>query len=293
MADARQDDRENQDKQKDLPFPDKGIRSYDIKIARPEIKVDFATIIGLTVAFGLIIAAIILSEGRANFINPQALLIVFFGTIAVTSISYSGEELAQTGKIIAQTLVRERRDPGNIVIQILDMGMLARQKGLLALSELEEELNDDPYLKKAVLMAVDGFTGRDIDNILGQELEAQFERHKRSAGIVKRASEIAPAMGLIGTLLGLVQMLARLDDPASIGPAMAIALLTTFYGAILGTVILAPLAAKLERNAHDEMVAKRIIILGMQGIVNQDNPRRLEMVLNSELPPIERVEYFR
>ena len=126
--------------------------------------------------------------------------------------------------------------------------MLARKKGLLALASIDSELKKDPFLARSVQLVTDGYTGEDVDRILGQEVDALVERHRQSAGIVRRASEIAPAMGLIGTLVGLVQMLAELENPSAIGPAMALALLTTFYGAIMGTVVLGPLAAKLERN---------------------------------------------
>ena len=141
-------------------------------------------------------------------------------------------------------------------------------------------------------MVTDGYSADDIYQLLGQEVDSLAERHRRSASIVRRASEVAPAMGLIGTLVGLVQMLAQLDDPASIGPAMAVALLTTFYGAIMGTVILGPLAAKLERNSNDETMSKRLILTAMESIARQENPRRLEMLLNSELPPEHRIRFF-
>ena len=124
------------------------------------------------------------------------------------------------------------------------------------------------------------------------EVEVLAERHKRSASIARRASEVAPAMGLIGTLVGLVQMLADLENPETIGPAMAVALLTTFYGAILGTVVLASIAVKLEKNSADETLIKTLVTIAATSIARQDNPRRLEMMLNSELPPSERIRYF-
>ena len=128
--------------------------------------------------------------------------------------------------------------------------------------------------------------------MMTQEIDSLVERHKRSAGIMKRASEIAPAMGLIGTLVGLVQMLADLQNPDSIGPAMAVALLTTFYGAILGTIIMAPMAVKLEKNSSDEVMIKTLILTAATSISRQENPRRLEMLLNSDLPPKEQINYF-
>ena len=125
-----------------------------------------------------------------------------------------------------------------------------------------------------------------------QEVEAEVERHKRSASITRRASEIAPALGLIGTLIGLVMMLADLENPETIGPAMAIALLTTFYGAILGTIVMAPLAVKLEKRSTDESMMKTLVKIAAASTARQENPRKLEMLLNSELPPAERIRYF-
>lgn len=141
-------------------------------------------------------------------------------------------------------------------------------------------------------MVVDGYQPADIQRFLTQEIEALIERHKRSASIALRASEIAPAMGLIGTLVGLVQMLANLESPETIGPAMAVALLTTFYGAIMGNVILAPLAVKLEKNSKDEALIKTLISISALSMATQQNPRQLEMLLNAELPPSQRINYF-
>jgi len=141
-------------------------------------------------------------------------------------------------------------------------------------------------------MAIDGSKPEDIHHILSQEIAASHERHKRTASITQRASEIAPAMGLIGTLVGLVQMLADLENPETIGPAMAVALLTTFYGAILGTVVMGPLAVKLEKNSNDESLINTLICLGAVSIARQDNPRKLEIELNAALPPHQQIHYF-
>jgi chemotaxis protein MotA len=110
--------------------------------------------------------------------------------------------------------------------------------------------------------------------------------------VLRRASEVAPAMGLIGTLVGLVQMLGSLSDPSAIGPAMALALLTTFYGAVLGNVVLSPLAAKVERAAEEDALVKTLYTIGAVSIARQENPRRLEMLLNAVLPPGKRIQYF-
>ena len=264
----------------------------NIRVQPPIVKADFATIFGLIIAVGLIIAAIAMCSSNANFVNGPAFLIVVVGTMAATSVSYTGKELSHVPGIIGNTILRRYRVPSVMAIQLMDIAVLARKRGLLALSAVEGELQRDPFLSRAVQLVTDGYHGEDIERLLGQEVDAVAERHRRSASVLRRASEIAPAMGLIGTLVGLVQMLAQLDDPSSIGPAMAVALLTTFYGAILGTVILGPLAAKLERNSNDETMIKNLILTAMGSIARQENPRRMEMLLNSELPPEERIRYF-
>ncbi len=263
-----------------------------VKIAVPRRKLDLATMLGLVFAVGLIFVAIYIGHSKANFFNFPSLLIVVFGTAAVTSVSYSGEELRRLGKVLGNTLSRRTRSPSVMAHQLMDIASIARKRGLLALAGIDGELRKDPFLHKAVQLVTDGYTGDDIDRLLGQEVDALIERHRRSANIIRRASEVAPAMGLIGTLVGLVQMLAELSNPENIGPAMAVALLTTFYGAIMGTVILAPLAAKLEKNSSDEAMIKNLILTAVGSIARQENPRRLEMLLNSELPPNERIRYF-
>jgi chemotaxis protein MotA len=125
-----------------------------------------------------------------------------------------------------------------------------------------------------------------------REMHAIQQRHARSAGILRKAAEVAPAMGLIGTLIGLVQMLSHLEDPSTIGPGMAVALLTTFYGAVLATLVFAPLAAKLERNSADEMLVNQVYVISCVSIARQENPRRLEAQVNALLPPARRVRYF-
>lgn len=264
----------------------------DVKIKAPQVKPDLATILGLLFSLALIVGAISMGTSNANFFDVPSVLIVVLGTIAATTISYTGNELKHVPGIIGNAMLRRLRDPSLMAKQLMDIAMLARKKGLLALSALEPELRKDPFLARAAQLVTDGYSGDDIDRVLGQEVDALAERHRQSASILRRASEIAPAMGLIGTLVGLVQMLAQLDDPASIGPAMAVALLTTFYGAIIGMVILGPLAAKLERNSSDETMMKNLVLTAMSSIARQENPRRLEMLLNSELPPENRIRYF-
>ncbi|MFN3700202.1 MAG: motility protein A [Alphaproteobacteria bacterium] len=262
-------------------------------LEKPSRRADFATIFGAIFAVGLIIAAIAIGSSNANFFNVPALMIVLFGTMAATAISYTGEELAKAGHVVAKTMVRQVYSPSRLAKNLLDIAVIARKNGLLAVSQYERELQKDPNLQRVMQMVIDGYNPNDIERMLGQEIAALVERHKRSASIMRRASEVAPAMGLIGTLVGLVQMLAELENPETIGPAMAVALLTTFYGAILGTVIMAPLAVKLDKNSTDEALTRTLIATAAVSIARQENPRRLEMLLNSELPPSEQIDYFK
>lgn len=268
------------------------INAIDFRVDRPYKRLDMATVLGLFSVLAFIALAIYIGQSDANFFNVPSFLIVICGTIAATSISYTAEELGKAGTIIGKTIVRVSYDHAKLSRSLLDLSLLARKRGVLALSAYQDELQKIPYLNHVIQMVVDGYKADDIERLLQQEIYASIERHKRSASITRRASEVAPAMGLIGTLVGLVQMLADLENPETIGPAMAIALLTTFYGAILGTIIMAPLAIKLEKNSADESLAKTLMATAAISIARQENPRRLEMLLNSELPPSEQINYF-
>lgn len=264
----------------------------DIVIHTPSVSPDLTTILGLVFTFTLISAGILIGQSNANFFDIPSVLIVVLGTMSVTAISYSWEEIKGTAEVIRQTFVVRRVKPSLMATQLMDIATLARKKGFLVLSQMTDELRKDPYLAEAVQIVTDGYGGDDIERILSQDIDALAQRHRRAASILRRGAEVAPAMGLIGTLIGLVQMLADLNNPETIGPAMALALLTTFYGAIMGMALLSPLAAKLERNSNDEVLNRVLILTAMSSIARQENPRRLEMLLNSELPPEERIEYF-
>ena len=254
--------------------------------------IDYATLLGLVFSIALIGVAIYIGQSNANFYNIPSIMIVILGTISVTTTSYSISEIIMTWKIISKTLFRRVQSPSRLARELLDMVVLAKKNGILALSGADSQFKKDPFLQRAAQIVTDGYTPEDLERMMSQEIDMLADRHHRAAGILKRAAEIAPAMGLIGTLVGLVQMLADLDNPSAIGPAMAVALLTTFYGAIMGTVVISPLAGKLENNSNDEVTIKNLIVTAMMGIAKQENPRRVEMLLNSELPPAERIRYF-
>ena len=254
--------------------------------------VDLATLVGLISGFGLVISAIFLGGNPASFINPPSILIVIGGTLAVTSMCFSVQEMTHTTTVIGKAFFYNARDPSEAAIQVLQVAELARRQGVLSLQNILPPLKSEPFLYKGMAMVVDGTPGEEVEIILRRDLSATLQRHHKSASVLRKAAEFSPAMGLIGTLIGLVQMLGNLDDPSTIGPAMAVALLTTFYGAVLANMVFSPMASKLERNSTEEAVVNTIFMMGAASIGRQENPRRLEMLLNSILPPPKRVQYF-
>lgn len=263
-----------------------------IAAVRPSARLDFASLGGVVGAFALIGAAIVIGGRPGAFLDAPALLIVLGGTVMVTAISYSMGEMARSLGIILRAVLYHRENPSRTAHNMIALADRARQRGPLDLQNLLEQLRGDRFLHKAVQLVVDGTPGDEIERVLAREVEATLQRHQRSAGILRRAGEVAPAMGLIGTLVGLVQMLGNLQDPSAIGPAMAVALLTTFYGAILANMVFLPLANKLDRNSGLEAQVKQLICLGAASIGRQENPRRLETLLNTLLAPGDRVRYF-
>ena len=272
---------------------DAGMQVNAISIRPPVNKLDWSTIFGLILAVSLIGMALYLGGSVAAFLNVPAMLIVVGGTIAVTAVSYTGEDLGRLLSIMNRAFIRTIYNPKRMAFQLMDMATISKAKGVLSLNKIEDSLKKDPMLYKATQHVIDGYKIEELENVLMQEKDAAIERHKRSANIVRRASEVAPAMGLIGTLVGLVQMLSNLDDPSSIGPAMAVALLTTFYGAVLSTVFLAPMANKLDRNSVSESMIRELIVTSLLSISRQEHPRKLETLLNAILPPSERIRYFK
>jgi chemotaxis protein MotA len=261
-------------------------------VAKTGLTLDPATLFGLVCGFALLSAAIVLGGSPRSFINAPSILIVLGGTLSVITVSYSLAEVVNTFRVLGKTIVRNSRDPSEAAVSVLKTAEIARRQGVLALQNFLDNMTDEPFLQKGLSLVVDGAPTAEIEEVMRRDLQATLQRHAKGAGILRKAAEYAPAMGLIGTLIGLVQMLGNLDDPSAIGPSMAVALLTTFYGAVLANMVLSPLAAKLERNSEDEALLNLVYLTGAVSMGRQENPRRLEMLLNSILPPAKRVQYF-
>jgi chemotaxis protein MotA len=252
---------------------------------------DIATVIGLLGGFGLVIGAIFLGGSIGAFIDIPSVLIVVIGTFMITMVSYSLPEMIKAQGLYMKTLFFKAPNLIEDVKFILTLAQKARANGLLSIQAEVEQISNE-YFKRALTLAVDGSNPEFIESMMKSDTSIMSDRHVQGIDILKRSAEVAPAMGLIGTLIGLVQMLGNLSDPSSIGPSMAVALLTTMYGAILANMVFGPLAAKLERNSAIEMTSRKIYLYSVLSMVKQENPRQLEVILNTLLPPKDRVSVF-
>ena len=253
---------------------------------------DLATLLGLIIGLGLIAGAVIIGGSPGAFFDIPSVLIVVFGTFAVTTISFSVTEIITSQGLWMKGLFNKNADPSEAAHDIVQLAERARKEGVLALQQSLSNLEDIPFLFKGLSLVVDGTSAEEVEKLMKTDIMSMAGRHLYMAGVMTKASEVAPAMGLIGTLIGLVQMLGNLDDPSAIGPAMAVALLTTMYGAILANMVFSPLAAKLTRNSNEEVLLNKVYLMGAVSIGRQENPRRLEMMLNAVLPPTKRISYF-
>lgn len=161
------------------------------------------------------------------------------------------------------------------------------------MQEKEREIERGSLLAKGIKLIVDGTTIEEVEQVIAQDIQSSLDRNKKSAAILRRAADIAPAMGLIGTLIGLVQMLSSLDKPGDIGPFMAVALLTTLYGALLAYMVLTPLASKIERNSDEQFLLNKIYLIALVCIGKQESPRKLERLINTVLPPSKKLKTFK
>ncbi len=247
---------------------------------------DLATIIGLLAGVAIIVGAILLESGIMDFVNIPGLAIVFVGTIAVTLTKFRLFTIASSFKLAFSTVFLERTEnPVVIIQQVKELSNIVRKEGILGLENTEIE---EPFLSKGVALCIDGHPSEFIEELLIQELEQSLERYEAAEKVFRGIAQTAPGLGMLGTLVGLVQMLNNMGDPSSVGPAMAVALLTTFYGAFIDQVIATPLADKLNLKAQDEHRNMSLVITSVQNILKGQNPRVITEVLATYLPPQQR-----
>jgi chemotaxis protein MotA len=245
---------------------------------------DIATIVGILSATGLVLGAIFMGSGLNVFINIPSLCIVLGGTIGVTLVAYPLKDFLSVIKVVQKAIFTKNISPTELISKFTDFAQITRKEGILALESKIKEVTDE-FLKKGVQLSIDGLEPQQIQNILDTEIDFVRDRHKLGADIFTSMGTFAPAMGMIGTLIGLVQMLQSMDDPSTIGPAMAVALLTTFYGSLMANICCMPIAGKLKTRSKEEMLTKEMTIQGIISLSNGDNPRILEQKLLAFLPP--------
>jgi chemotaxis protein MotA len=247
--------------------------------------VDLATLLGLVVAWGLIVATIALGAAASTFINVPSVAIVVGGTFAVVLMRFTLGQFIGSMKTATKAFLHKSESPEQIIETVVELAAIARKEGLLA---LEKQEIANPVLAKGINMLVDGHEPAVVKKALVTEMNETVNRHGIGQQIFKAIGDAAPAMGMIGTLVGLVQMLTNMSDPKSIGPAMAIALLTTLYGAMLANMFALPIADKLSLRSTEELMNKSIIIESVLGIQEGQNPKVLGEILKNFLPASKR-----
>lgn len=252
---------------------------------------DVATIIGVFTAFGLVIGAIAAGGNLGAFVDPSSLLIVVGGTIGAVLINYPLKSVLGSLRVARHAFKVGLKTPEETIAKIVDYAGKARSGGLL---EIEEELknNDDPFLVRGLQLVLDGQPPEAIKEIMETEIGYLEERHRVGAEIFSTFAMYSPALGLVGTLIGLVQMLQAMDDPSTIGPAMAVALLTTFYGAVLANMLFNPIAGKLRTRNSEEVMVRELTMTGVLAIAAGNNPRIVEQQLHAYMSPGSRKSAF-
>lgn len=246
---------------------------------------DLATLIGLVAGIGVMIGAIFLGGSAGMFVNAPSLVVVLGGTFAAVMMKFSMGQFIGAIKVAMKTFLHKEEKVDALIDDLEQMANTARKEGLLALEGVEVT---NTFLKKGIQMMVDGHTPEMVRGVLKKDMENTIARHDIGQKIFKGFGDYAPAMGMIGTLIGLVQMLANMSDPKSIGPAMAVALLTTLYGAMIANLVALPIADKLALRSAEEKRMKSLILDGLSGIQAGHNPRMIQEMLSTYLPQSKR-----
>lgn len=241
---------------------------------------DLATLIGLVGALGMVFTSMLMGGDIGMFYNAPSIMIVFGGTIMVVLMKFPLNIMLSSFGVAAKAFVYKSQKPSEIIEQSIKLANVARKEGLLGLEGVEVK---NEFLSNGIQLVVDGNDPVLIQKMLSKEISLSIERNEIGVGIFKAMGDVAPAMGMIGTLIGLVQMMSNMSDPSSIGPAMAVALLTTFYGAIFANTFALPIADKLAHRSNEERLNKSMILESISAIQEGLNPRMIEGLLNAYL----------
>lgn len=253
-------------------------------------ELDIASLAGMLLGVVMFLYGVFSSGGIAglgSMFDFASLIITLGGSIAGTLGSFKLQEFINGLKSIQLIFKEEKQDPSSTIKHIIDLSNTARKEGLLALEEAANGIEDE-FLKKGIMLVVDGTDPELVRGIMETDLSCIESRHKKMIAVWEKWGELGPAWGMIGTLIGLILMLKDMNDPSSIGPKMAVALVTTLYGSLIANWLCAPVAAKLTNNNNAEMMMKEITVEGILSIQAGENPRVIEEKLKSFLPPAAR-----
>ncbi|NND89808.1 MAG: flagellar motor protein PomA [Granulosicoccus sp.] len=246
---------------------------------------DIATLLGLFGGLGVITASIFIGGSVNTFVNIPSMVVVVGGTFMVTLCQISLGQFLGSFKVTLRAFMHKSVAAESLIEEAIELAGTARKEGILA---LEGATINDPFLQHGIAMCIDGHSTEIVQKMLSKDINLELQRQAVGIQMFKAIAEASPAMGMIGTLIGLVQMLANMDDPKSIGPAMAVALLTTLYGAIIANAIALPIAAKLKAISDTERLNKLLILESLAGIQDGVNPRVLQQLLTTYLPESKR-----
>ena len=242
---------------------------------------DLASLVGILSGLGLIVAAIILGGDVHNFVNIPGLMIVLGGTTATTLLTFQFEDALSSFRAAYFVFTQEKDDPNNMVATMIRLCHISRRQGILELGDVKTKSR---FLKKACGLIADGSSEDIIRSALRTEIESLKMRHYVVQDVFRKMGTYAPAFGMLGTLIGLIQMLSKMQNPSSIGPAMAVALLTTFYGSLLSTLFFLPIAGKLKARTVTEVINLEIMFEGAISILEINNPMIVYEKLSSYIP---------
>ncbi len=251
-------------------------------------KYDFLTAVGIIVGVGLVLMGIIVQDGELGaFMDPAGMMITLGGTFGATLVSFRQGEIKTVVQVTKNVFFQKEQSIIDLHDRFTDLAQKARREGLLVLEDELDEI-EDPFFRNGLQMVIDGFEPDNIRSILNAELTSMEARHEQGQKLFSTMGTFSPAFGMIGTLIGLIMMLAELDDPDAIGPGMSVALLTTFYGVFLANLVFIPISNKLALHSEEESRMKEIIIEALLALQSGINPRLLKEQIKSYFSPQEK-----
>lgn len=250
---------------------------------------DLASVVGLSLSLILVIGAIIVGGDPMAFVDFPSVLIVIGGTFGAVIMANPLSRTLALGRVAKKVFFADQIDLIGLIQTLVSFAEKARREGLLALEEDSGQL-DDEFMRKSIQLVVDGTDPELVKSILDTEIGLLEERHGSAKAYLDTVAELAPAFGMIGTLIGLIQMLGNLDDPNALGPGMAVALITTMYGSFIANVMAIPMSKKLSARSSEEILARELMVEGILAIQAGENPRIVEEKLKVFLPPSARTQ---